>query len=173
LVARGRESTDWWNINGQNTSSLLQANLITNTPIAVSPDSFVNSLVGGNWNLMRMLVNRYINADSFYIQGTTSSTFSWGPFNASPSGLATTLTRYTSSWKGGSVSYTGTNFTGWTDTNAAGLAGNDCSRLFTWTWSSHGGFQGWSAGNGCGTAGLYQAGGETHGLDLAQVYIEC
>jgi hypothetical protein len=172
-VARGRESTDWWNNAGQNTSGLTQSGLSTNTPIAVSPQSFVSGLSGGNWNSMKMLVNRMNIPDSLYIQGTTSTTFSWAFFNSDPSSVNATITRYTSNWKGGSVSYTGTNISQWTDTLSAGLASNDCTRTFTWTWSGHGGYQGWSGGSSCTPAGSFQVGGEGHAIELVNVYIEC
>lgn len=173
LVARGRESTDWWNTAGQNTSALNLTNINTNTPIAVASDSFVNTLIGTNWNAMKMLTNRMNIPDSLYIQGTSSSSFSWGYFNQQPSALSATISRYTSTWKGGSVSYTGTNITNWTDTLSAGLAGNDCTRTFTWTWSGHSGYQGWSGGSSCTPAGSFQASSEGHAIELVNVYIEC
>lgn len=173
LVARGRESTDWWNTAGQNTSALNLTNISTNTPIAVASDSFVNTLIGTNWNAMKMLTNRMNIPDSLYIQGTSSSSFSWSYFNQQPSALSATISRYTSIWKGGSVSYTGTNITNWTDTLSAGLAGNDCTRTFTWTWSGHNGYQGWSGGSSCTPAGSFQASGEGHAIELVNVYIEC
>lgn len=173
LIARGRESTDWWNSAGQNTSALNLANINTNTPIAVASDTFVNQLIGGNWNTMKMLTNRMNIPDSLYIQGTTSTSFAWSVFNMQTSSAYATITRYTSNWKGGSVSYTGTNINQWTDTLSAGLAGNDCTRTFTWTWSNHGGYQGWSGGSSCTPAGSYQYSGEGHAIELANVYIEC
>jgi hypothetical protein len=173
LVARGQQSTDWWNASGQNTSSLLQANLTTSTPIAVCPGTFVNALIGSNWNLMKLLANRYYIGDSFYIQGTTSASFTWAVFNSVPTSVNATITRYTSNWKGGTASYTGTNTNYWTDTNSAGLSANDCTRLFTWTWSEHGGYQGWSSGATCSVPGLFQNSTEAHGIDIATVYIEC
>lgn len=169
LVARGRESTDYWNAAGQNTTALLAANLTTNTPVAVAPGTFVSAL-GGNWSSMKILINRYYIGDSFYIQGTTSATFTWSVFNASPSSVAATLQRYTSNWKAGSLSYTATNTTGWTDQSPLG---NDCSRIFTWTWSSHGGYQGVSAGSSCTTSGTFQYSTEQHNIDLASFYVEC
>lgn len=173
LVARGRESTDWWNTSGQNfTTGLLEANLSVNTAIAVAPDTFVNNLIGGNWNSMKMLTNRINNSDSFYIEGTTSSTFSWARFNEDPSSINSTITRYNSQWKGGGSSYTTTNTNRWTDTLNYG-ASNDCTRTFTWTWSSHGGYQGWSGGQSCTPAGSFQASGEGHAIQLVNVYIEC
>lgn len=173
LIARGRESTNWWNSAGQNTSALNLANINTNTPIAVASDTFINQLIGGNWNTMKMLTNRMNIPDSLYIQGTTSTSFAWSLFNATPSSAYATISRYTSTWKGGSVSYTGTNINQWTDTLSAGLAGNDCTRSFTWTWEGHSGYQGWSGGSSCTPAGSFQNGSEGHAIELVNVYIEC
>lgn len=174
-VARGMQSLDWWNSAGQNTTGLTQANLSVNTPIAVAPNTFVDALIGGNWNLMKMLTNRMNISDSFTINGTSSATFAWSLFNAVPASVNATITRYTSNWKGGSLSYTGTNTPYFTDTLSGGFTGNDCTRLFTWTWGGHtneqGTFQGWSSGSGC-TNG-FQAASETHAINLVNVYIEC
>jgi hypothetical protein len=173
MVARGRESTDWWNTAGQNTSGLALANINTNTPIAVAPSTFVNGLAGGNWNVMKMLTNRINIGDSLYIEGVTNASFSWPVFNQLPSSLAATITRYGSAWKAGGASYTGTNTGYFTDTLSGGFTGNDCSRLFTWTWGEHGGYQGWSAGVGCAPSGSFQYASETHAINLVNVYIEC
>lgn len=173
LIARGRQSTDWWNTAGQNMTALNLENIDSNTPIAVASNTFINSLIGYNWNLMKMLVNRTHIGDSFYIQGNTSTSFSWTYFNQIPSSVNATIQRYTSYWKTGSLSYTGTNTTYFTDTLSGGFTGNDCTRLFTWTWSGHEGFQGWSAGSGCAPAGTFQAASETHAIDLVKVYMEC
>lgn len=177
LVARGRESSDWWNSAGQNTTALTLAAIETNTPIAVAGNQFVNSLIGNNWSNMKMLLNRTHIADSFYIEGVTSTAFGWSLFNAVPSGVSANITRYTTYWKGGSVSYTGSNTTYFTDTLSGGFTANDCTRLFTWTWSGHNDgvtqYQGWSSGSGCAPAGTFQAGSETHAIDQVKVYIEC
>lgn len=173
LIARGRESTDWWNTAGQNTGSLNQANLSVNTPIAVASNLFVDALIGANWNTMKMMTNRMNIPDSLYIQGTTSTSFSWTYFNQQPSTVSATISRYTGTWKGGSLSYTGTNITNWTDTLSAGLAGNDCTRTFTWTWTGHSGYQGWSGGSSCTPDGSFQATTEGHAIELVNVYIEC
>jgi len=171
LAARGMQSLNWWDSAGQNTTALNQGNLSVNTPIAVAPNTFVDGLIGGNWNLMKMLTNRMNIGDSFTINGTSSATFAWSLFNAVPSSVNATITRYTSNWKGGSVSYTGTNTAYFTDTLSGGFTGNDCTRLFTWTWNGHEGYQGWSSGSGC-TNG-FQAASETHAINLVNVYIEC
>jgi len=173
LVARGRESTDWWNTNGQNfTTGLLEASLSVNTAIAVAPNTFVNNLIGGNWNSMKMLTNRINSSDSLYIEGTTSTTFSWARFNESPSTVSATLTRYNSQWKGGGTSYTLSNSTAWTDTYNNSPS-NDCTRTFTWSWVGHGSWQGWSGGQNCAPAGSFQNSGEGHAIQLVNVYIEC
>jgi hypothetical protein len=121
---------------------------------------------------MKMLVNRLNNADSLYIQGASSSTFSWATFDGVPASLTASLARYTSSWKGGSLSYNVSNQSQWTDTFNYG-ASNDCTRSFTWTWTDHGGYKGWSGGSSCTPAGSFQNGAEGHAIQLVNVYIEC
>jgi len=173
LVARGRESTNWWDNNGQNTGGLTSTDLSVNTPIAVLPSTFVNSLIGGAWSALRMRVNRLNASDSVYIQGTQGGVaFQWyGYFAAaidtnSP-GATATGTVYTNQWLGGAIK-SGPS-TVWTDFGAA----NDCTRSFTWWWSGHGSYQGWSGGQTCTPAGSFQAAGEGHAIELVNVYVEC
>ena len=174
LVARGRESTNWWDNNGQNTGGLTSTDLSVNTPIAVLPSTFVNSLIGGAWSALRMRVNRLNASDSVYIQGTQGGVaFLWyGYFSStvdvnSPGATATT-TGYNSQWLGGGVKNAST--TAWTDTYNGN---NDCARSFTWWWASHGSYQGWSGGASCTPAGSFQAGAEGHAIELVNVYVEC
>lgn len=47
-------------------------------------------------------------------------------------------------------------------------AGNDGTRTFTWWWSGHGDFRGWSAGQSV-TSG-FQAGSEGHAIQNVQIY---
>jgi hypothetical protein len=171
-VARGRESTDWWNNNGQNTAGLVSANASDNTPVAVAPGEFVSRLSGANWNTMRMIVNRRNSNDSFLILGQTSTTFNWGYYPQSPSSVSTTITRYNSLWLAGGAAYSGTGG-GWTDTLGPFVGSNDCQRTFTWNWGGHGPWQGWSGGSSCTPAGGFQNGGEGHSIQLVNCYIEC
>jgi hypothetical protein len=171
LVATGRESTNWWDNDGQNTVGLAGATG-QNTPISVAPGSFVNGLIGGNWNLMKMLVNRINGNDSWYFQGTTSATFSWAYFPQNASSVNASATKYSGLFKNGSVLLNWATGSQWTDTLNIG-GGNDCDRTFTWSWGGHGSWQGWSGGSSCTPAGSFQNGGEGHAIQLVNCYIEC
>jgi hypothetical protein len=172
LVARGRESTDWWNTNGQNTGALTSSSLDTNTPIAVAPNTFVNGLIGGNWNTMRFLTNRRNGGDSWLFGGTTSTSFSWTYFQQSASSVSATAQRYNGLWLTSGLNLNYGSGTNWTDTLNYGN-GNDCQRTFTWSWGGHGSWQGWSGGSSCTPSGSFQSGGEGHALQLVNCYIEC
>ena len=172
LVARGRESTDWWNNAGQNTTSLLSTNLDTNTPIAVAPSDFVNRLIGQNWNTMRFLTNRRNGGDSWLFGGTTSTTFSWSYFQQSASSVSATAQRYNGLWLSGGLNTNWGSGTNWTDTLNYG-GGNDCQRTFTWSWGGHGSWQGWSGGSSCTPGGSFTVGGEGHAIQLVNCYVEC
>jgi hypothetical protein len=172
LVARGRESSDWWNNNGQNTTALLSSNLNTNTPIAVAPASFVNLLVGSNWQMMRLLVNRINGGDSWYFTGFSNASFQWTYFQQSASTVSATAQRYSGAWLTGTLNPNWGAGTNWTDTLNYG-GSNDCNRTFTWSWSGHGTWQGWSGGSTCTPAGSFQVGTEGHAIQLVNCYIEC
>jgi hypothetical protein len=173
LVARGRESTDWWNTNGQNyTTGLTSEFNTTNTPIAVAPNSFVNNLIGGNFNAMKMLVNRINRGDSWYFQGSTSTTFSWTYFQQSGSSVAALSTQYSGAYKAGSTLMNWPSNIYWTDTLNYG-GGNNCDRTFTWSWGGHGPYQGWSGGNDCIPSGGFQYATEGHSIQLVNCFIEC
>lgn len=172
LVARGRESLDWWNNAGQNTSALTFDNLNTNTPIAVASSDFVNGLIGSQWSGMRLLCNRINIPDSWLFTGVTNTTFSWAYWNQSPSSVSVTSQRYTGLNMTGSLDLNYSSSTQFTDTLNLG-GGNNCQRSFTWTWGSHGGYQGWSGGSSCNPTGNFQAGSEGHSINLVNVYVEC
>ena len=173
LVARGRESTDWWNNTGQNfAAGLLQTNLDVNTPIAVAPQAFVNALIGSQWNGIRIITNRRNIGDSWLFVGTSSASFSWTYFQQSASTVNATAQRYNSAFLGGGLNTNWGSGSNWTDTLNYG-GGNDCQRTFTWSWGGHGSWQGWSGGSSCTPAGSFQNGGEGHAINLANVYIEC
>ena len=184
LIARGRESTDWWNSGGQNFSSigttLTSAALNTNTPIAVLPDRFVNSLIG-NWRNMKLLVNRINGGDSWYITGTSDGPFSWNLFRSSdgtnnvnffaPSLRArATMQRYTGTFRTGTLTGTISDTASFIDYD---FGGNACLRLFTWWWGGHGSWQGWSGGASCTPAGSFQNTTEAHSIQLVNCYMEC
>jgi len=173
MVARGRESTDWWNTAGQNyTTGLYSTYNNTNTPIAVAPDSFVNNLIGGNFNTMKMVVNRINQGDSWHFQGSSSAAFSWIYFQQAASTVSASATQYSGLFKSGSTLMNWTSGTMWTDTLNYG-GGNDCDRTFTWSWGGHGSAQGWSGGYGCNPTGGYQLSGEGHSIQLVNCFVEC
>lgn len=172
LVARGRESTDWWNTNGQNTSALTSSSLDTNTPIAVLSNSFVNSLIGSQWSGMRFLTNRRNGGDSWLFQGSTNTTFSWTYFQQSASSVTATAQKYNGLWLSGGLALNWGIGANWTDTLNYG-GGNNCDRTFTWSWGGHGSWQGWSGGSSCTPAGSFQNGGEGHAIQLVNCYVEC
>lgn len=170
LVARGRESTDWWNNAGQNyTTGLLSGSLAVNTPIAVAPGDWVNNLIGGNWNRAKFLANRLNSSDSFYFEGTSSAGFNWVYYQQSASSVNATAQRYNNLWKNGlALNYNSGNQ--WTDTLNYGN-GNNCDRTFTWSWGGHGSYQGWSGGSSCTPSGGFTVGGEGHSIQLVNVYM--
>jgi hypothetical protein len=172
LVARGRESTDWWNNSGQNTSALTSSSLNVNTPIAVLPSTFVDGLIGGNWNTMKFLTNRVNGADSWLFTGTTSTTFSWTYFQQSGSSVSASAQKYSGLWLSGSLALNWASGIYWTDTLNYG-GGNDCDRTFTWSWGGHGVYQGWSGGSSCTPAGSFQNTTEGHAIQLVNCYVQC
>jgi hypothetical protein len=182
MIARGRESTDWWNNSGQNTGNdgLAAANITTNTPIAVSPATFVDALIGGRWDMLKMLLNRRNNGDSFYFEGkTATSAFNWSSFNANSSDRNTVFQKHSGLFRTGTLQFNFTSETNlWTDSLSLGGVANNCDRTFTWTWAGHqsaGGtqYQGWSGGSGCTPEGSFQATSEGHAIQLVNLYIVC
>ena len=121
-----------------------------------------------------MIVNRTVLGDSFSFN-TNASIFAWSSFNpgvvntgsAAQSTAQHNLTysRYASPWLAGSAVYTFTNAF-WVDTLYSGVA-NDINRSFTWSWGSHGGYSGWSAGASITTGFQYT----TEGYAIQQVNI--
>ena len=166
LVQRGRESTTFWAEAGQNSGNLVSGNLATNTPVASMPAAWIDRMVNG-WQRTRLMVNRTLAADSYVFAGTQTASFAWANFNATPSPVTATATYYPSVWGAGTGTVACTSATSWTDTSTTG---NDVTRTFTWTWASHGGYQGWSHGLSW-TAG-YQYTTEQHGIDRVNVYLE-
>jgi hypothetical protein len=182
LIARGRESTDWWNNSGQNTGNdgLAASKLTTNTPIAVSPATFVDALIGGRWDMLKMLLNRRNNGDSFYFEGrTATSAFNWSSFNANSSDRNTVFQKNSGLFKTGTLQFNFTSETNlWTDSLSLSGVSNNCDRTFTWTWAGHqtaGGtqYQGWSGGSSCTPDGSFQVGTEGHAIQLVNLYVVC
>jgi hypothetical protein len=173
LIQRGRESLNYWPSSGQNTSQLTSAYLTTNTPVANCPQDFVQQLIGGNWLGMRCLVNRHCVNDSYLFVGTQSNDFRWSHYYTSGSSAYCDSTQYTAFWGpngSGTAQNAQVNHTSWTDTN--GATGNNCNRSFSWTWSQHGGYQGWSTGSTCDPACGYEYSAEAHRIMNANVYVE-
>ena len=172
MIARGRESTNWWQSAGQNytTGGLTSGNLLVNTPISVAPQDWVNALIGGNWSSAKFLSNRRNSNDSFYFEGTQSTSFQWTYYQQSASSVTATAQRYNGLWKGGglALNYGSGNY--WTDTLNYGN-GNNCDRTFMWSWSGHGSYQGWSGGSSCTPSGGFAIGGEGHYIQLVNVYM--
>ena len=182
LVQRGRESLDYWAAAGQNTGTGLTVNnLGVNTPVANAPSAWVNALTG-SWSGTRMLLNRPLSGDSYTYRGvTTGQQFAWSLFNTGTgtggaSTVAADVARYAAMWASGTAQTAGTcaNTIWWVDTNqmASNIAANDVTRSFSWTWASHGGYQGWSVGN-VHLAGGYEAANEANSITRANVYVEC
>ena len=179
LVGAGREglnATAWWNNGGAGNyyETLTQANSAVTTPRYL-PAAAVRGMCGGNtWNEVEMIVNRTVLGDSFSFN-TNASIFAWSSFNpgvvntgsAAQSTAQHNLTysRYASPWLAGSAVYTFTNAF-WVDTLYSGVA-NDINRSFTWSWGSHGGYSGWSAGASITTGFQYT----TEGYAIQQVNI--
>lgn len=172
LVARGRESTDWWNNSGQNTANLSSSTLNNNTPIAVAPSDFVNRLIGQQWNGMKFLTNRMNSFDSWLFTGSTNTNFSWSYFAQSASSVNATAVKYNKLWNTAGIALNWGSSTSWTDTFNYG-GSNNCDRTFTWSWSGHGSWQGWSGGSECNPAGSFQQGGEGHSIQLVNCYVQC
>lgn len=165
LVGSGREGIDgtaWWNNGGAGNyyEGLTSANLgasVSNYVPRYLPASAVRGMCGGNtWNEIELIVNRVVLNDSLYFRSSgNTNMFGWADFNpglansvSSSSSInnqvSLTYNRYTSPWLAGSNAYGATNGY-WVDTYYAPTS-NDINRSFTWTWSVHGGYSGWSAG---------------------------
>lgn len=171
----------WWRDAGDRDSlfatSLLQANLsgVSNYTPRYLPALWIRGATQtGNWNEMQMVVNRIELGDSWWFRGTESiQPFTWNQFNpggGTDSGSSTFfnlyVTRYTGQWLTGSLSgnYFGNS---WLDYSATG---NDASRNFTWTWSGHGAWNGWSAGSTVSSPG-FTNGGEGHALQMVNIFV--
>jgi len=82
--------------------------------------------------------------------------------------LPLTYTRYPNLWLGGTPVYTYNNLF-WNDTLGNGVS-NDANRMFTWNWSSHQGWTGFSAGGSICTPG-FQAGSECHAIQFVNIFV--
>jgi hypothetical protein len=175
LVAKGRESSDanaWWADASYNENQLINSSRATTT-VARVDSSFVGALWGsGSWTSnSNFLVNRAEVGDSWRYLLPSGRTFSWTDFggaqNVSTSPVnATSGSRWSAAWWTGSE-IIATNFNYW-DWYATG--NNDGTRIFSWWWSGHGNFRGWSAG--ASVTNGFQAGSEGHAIQTVQIYIK-
>lgn len=172
----------WWRDAGDRDSlfatGLKQANLSGSgnyTPRYL-PVSWIYAALGTSfWPNINMIVNRIELGDSWHIRGNSAgpdNIFTWSAFNpggGTDSGSSTSysnrLSRYGSQWISGSPSHD-TTTTGWLDY----MPSNDGTRFFTWTWSGHSGYNGWSTGSSISSPG-FQAGSEGHALQMVNVFV--
>jgi hypothetical protein len=189
LIGKGRQSSDnsggWFGTNNElSLSGLQQANAFS-AGISKVSSSFVNYLMNGtasgwkNFDGENYLVaNRISNAtdgysgigDSFYHKITNQSAFAWvDQFGSTPTDGGTNAgtgvnRRYPNIWLGGTQ--TSTDVSGFRDNDFG--SGNGTARLFTWHWSGHGAFHGWSSGS-TETRG-FQNGSEAHAIQFVQLW---
>ena len=138
---------------------------------------------GNNANLFRWsdFFGR-VTSGSVSISGGAITTTTYLGQNQIDNGTAPfylNISRYTSTWLGGSLS--GTQYGGWTDYDSLGTNGD--GRLFTWGWSGHGSgtsprnapgsgnhLTGWSAGSSRTSPGrMYSS--EGHALQFVNVFV--
>lgn len=190
LIGKGRQSNDdnggWFGTENElNLSGLTQANAFS-AGISKVSSSFVNYLMNGTANGWQngnannyLVVNRISNAtdgysgigDSLYHKITNQSQFAWinqfGSRTTDNSSAATgtgTNSRYNSIWHGGGQY--GSSESTFNDNYYGGP--NSTNRSFTWKWGGHGGFHGWSSGNG-ETRG-FQNSSESHAIQFVQLW---
>lgn len=187
LVAVGREGTstetgnrDWWRDGGDTAGAyatgLKQTNLTEsgNTNPRYMSNEWIRAACGGNtWNDIEMICNRTLLSDSLYYRSAANN-FAWSNFESSPAAFNLTVSRHTGQWATGTTTYTHTgNY--WTDTLSAGVAGNNATRIFTWTWNGHvsGGVQytGWSAGSSVSAPPGFEAATENHAIQFVNVFV--
>ena len=116
LVAQGGASNDWWNPAGYISSPYRFSEDLTTSALTCMPDAAVNALMGGDWTTSRgMWVNRRGVADSLFLR-VSSGAFTWAAFPVGP-GASTPgdIKRYSTAWGGGSLSYSLTGTTSWTE----------------------------------------------------------
>ena len=171
-IARGRESTNWWQTSGQNYAGggLTSTYLTQNTPISVAPNDFCSTLCSFNWQSARFLCNRRNRGDSWYFEGGTSTSWSWTYFQQSRSSVNASAVQTSGFFRSGSTLMNWGQGNAWTDTLNYG-GGNNCDRTFMWSWSGHGPYQGWSGGSSCNPSGGFTNSNEGHAIQLVNVYM--
>ena len=171
LIAKGRQENfgAWGSANDYNTSELVSATYQTQSVAKVS-SNFVNALMGGSWNTnMRFLINRTEVGDSFRMAVGGNRAFAWYDFNNDVQDNQISFTgdlwRYTGHWWSGSNSHSASN------TNISDyLTSNGTERIFSWRWSGHSPWRGWSAGSSVTTG--FQAASEAHAIQTVQIYVK-
>ena len=189
LIGKGRQSDEmnggWFGTDNElATDGLLQENASAAGISKLSAD-FVNRLMNGTvdgWNNSDaknyLVVNRIATAsdgysgigDSFKLKVTSSNRFTWvSQFGATTGGQSGpigsgSITRYSDQWMTGTSD--GSNTGGLADN---GFGCNCTRRLFTWQWSGHGSYHGWSSGVG-ETRG-FVAYGEQHAIQFTQLWL--
>lgn len=191
LIGKGRQSND--DANGWfGTDSALSTGSLTSTGafgagISKVSASFVNYLMNfttngwQNGNSSNYLVaNRISNAtdgysgigDSATIKVTNETNFKWvnqignTPTDAGTNTGTGDMTAYAGIWATGgarSGAFTGGSFR---DNDFA--SGNGTGRWFTWHWSGHGSYHGWSSGSTESRG--FQNGSEAHAIQFVQLW---
>lgn len=190
LIGKGRQVADdaggWFGTeNAISTTNLTSTNAFA-AGIAKVSSSFVNYLMNGTangWNNANannyLVANRISNAtdgyagigDSLYFKVTNSTQFKWvNQFgratptdNSSADGTGTNK-RYNSIWHaGGQYGNTETTFA---DVYYGGS--NSTNRSFTWHWSGHGSYHGWSTGDQESRG--FQNSSERHSIQFVQLW---
>ena len=169
MIAAGRESTSWWLDAGfGDTTTLTQANLSSNTVRYLSK-TWIHAYIGGtSWANMStgIIVKRPIIPDSWlFTNGSGTQPFNWTSWEETPSSVSLTIARYSNTTASGTPTHTSSATTGWTDFMPA----NDSTRFFSWTWASHGGYKGISAGQTVTTG--YMSGSEGHAIQQVNIFI--
>lgn len=194
LIGKGRESNDsnggWFGTeNAINTNGLLQTTAADAGVSKVSSE-FVNYLMNGTANGWTngnpsnyIIANRISNAndgyggvgDSWKIKVTNDSMFKWinqfGSAQTDQYGANTgygDLQRWSSDWLSGTQTFDFTNVR-FNDTCDIACY-NDERRLFSWHWSGHDVYHGWSAGASMGIGNGFMNGGEGHAIQFVQLW---
>jgi len=191
LIGKGRQSSDnssgWFGTENELSISELQSVYAFNAGISKVSGSFVNYLMNGtasgwqNGNANNYLVaNRINNAfdgysgigDSATIKVTNETTFKWvNQIGTTPTDSGTNsgtgnMTAYTSTWAGGSARSGAISSASFRDNDFG--SGNGTGRWFTWHWSGHGAFHGWSSGS-TETRGFVNS-TEAHAIQFVQLW---
>jgi hypothetical protein len=191
LIGKGRQSSDnssgWFGTENELSISELQSIYAFNAGISKVSSSFVNYLMNGtangwqNGNANNYLVaNRINNAfdgylgigDSATIKVTNETAFKWvnqigtTPTDSGTNSGTRNMTAYTSMWAGGSARAGAISGASFRDNDFG--SGNGTGRWFTWHWSGHGAFHGWSSGS-TETRGFVN-GAEAHAIQFVHLW---